>query len=105
MIKTIDHKKLKAKHALEIYQNIPTYPNIEDVLYEIVKVLQERSLLDTEFKAENLRWAVKTRCGDIELIDTIKTLSEQGFFSWEKKGRYTYFMLLTHPWISETINS
>lgn len=105
MNKLIDYKKLKAKYALEIYQNVPLYPNNEDVLYEIVKVLQGRSILDNEFKAENLRWAVKTRCGDIELIDTIKTLSEQGFFSWEKRGRYTYFTLLTHPWVSETMDS
>jgi hypothetical protein len=105
MNKTIDYKKLKAKYALEIYQLSKTYPNTEDVLYEIVKVLQDRSLLDKEFKPEDIHRAVKTRCGDEQLVDTIKNLAQEGFFSWEKKGRFTYFLLLTHPWVSETINS
>lgn len=102
MIKTIDQKKLKAKHALEIYQLTADYPQHEDVLYEIVKVLQDSSRLDVAVKAEDIQRTVKTRFQDETLLDSMKFLAEKGIFSTETKGKFTYFMLLTHPWMTET---
>lgn len=99
MIKTIDQTKLKAKHALEIYQSTETYPQHEDILYEIVKVLQDSSRLDVAVKPEDISKAVKTRYNEESLKDSMKFLAEKGMFSFEVKGRYTYFLLLTHPWI------
>ena len=102
MIKTIDQKKLKAKHALEIYQLTTDYPQREDILYEIVKVLQDSSRLDSAVKPEDIYKAVKTRYQEESLLDSMNFLSEKGMFTAEVKGKYTYFLLLTHPWMTET---
>lgn len=104
MNKTIDQSKLKTKHALEIYQSAPIYPQHEDILYEIVKVLQDTSRLDTEVKPEDIQRAVKTRCKDESLQVSMEYLTEKGYFTSEKRGKFTFFTLLTHPWITETIN-
>jgi hypothetical protein len=104
MNKTIDQNKLKAKHVLEIYQSAPTYPQREDILYEIVKVLQDSSRLDISVRPEDIYKAVKTRYQEETLQQSMEYLTEHGFFSSEKKGKYTYFLLLTHPWVSETLS-
>ncbi len=104
MNKTIDQSKLKAKHALEIYQSAPTYPQYEDILYEIVKVLQDSARLDTAVRPEDIYKAVKTRYSEESLQQSMEYLTEKGFLSSEKKGKYTYFLLLTHPWVTETLN-
>jgi len=104
MNKTIDQNKLKAKHVLEIYQSSPNYPQHEDILYEIVKVLQDSSRLDTQVRAEDIYKAVKTRFQEESLQQSMEFLTTKGFFEMEKKGKSTLFTLLTHPWITETIN-
>ena len=105
MNKTIDQRKLKSKYALEIYQSSEFYPQREDILYEIVKVLQDSSRLDTPVKAEDIYKAVKTRVKDESLQESMEFMEGKGIFSSEVKGKYKYFLLLTHPWVSETIDN
>jgi len=91
----IDINKLPIKYALELYQELPSYPSPEDLEYMLVSALQEKDLLGVEFTAEQvwdyMKSAVPSLNELISFLDNLNTcnkLDEDGY------------LLTAHPWMN-----
>jgi hypothetical protein len=75
------------------------YPSTIDLLYEVVRILEDREALEKEFQATEMLREVAVRINDEDLDVSLNTLSTEGWLS-KKDNRYK---LTRHPWMSETI--
>lgn len=91
----IDINKLPIKYALELYQELPSYPSPEDLEYLLVTALQEKDLLGVEFTAEQVWDYMKSA------VATMKELRAflDSLACCDKVDEDSY-LLSTHPWMN-----
>lgn len=96
-LKPVDKQNAKIKNLLGLNDN-PTY---EDLLFEIVRFLEDENRFDGEFKKGEISQKTKSRINR-ELSQDIKGLEDKGYVEHTK---YTKYKVLTHPWEkNETYN-
>jgi len=95
----INKDLLPTKYVLEVYKMVEGYPSTIDLLYEVVRILEDREALEKEFQATEMLREVAVRINDEDLDVSLNTLSTEGWLS-KKDNRYK---LTRHPWMSETI--
>ena len=71
----INRRNLPVKYALEVYTQLPGYPSQNDLEFVLLQTLQDKSLLEKTFTAENVWSGMKNHIGTIDelrkLLDTI----------------------------------
>jgi hypothetical protein len=91
----IDINKLPIKYALELYQELPSYPSPEDLEYLLVSALQEKDLLGVEFTAEQVWDYMKI---------AVATMKELRIFldslEFCDKVDDDSYLLSKHPWMN-----
>ncbi len=99
----INPLKLEVKYALELFQEIPGYPTEQDIMYLIIKSLEEKDLLEQSFTPDNLWDGLKNCLGTIteirnylEAISNNKNSYIQKLTSDKRGGTYK---LLSNPWM------
>ena len=92
-MKKINRQKIKIKNLIGIVDK----PVEEDLLFEIVDFLESESRMDGIFKKAEI--SLKTRCRiKQEIIDDLETLCDLKYI---KKGKYSEYTVLKHPWENE----
>jgi hypothetical protein len=97
----IDEKQLKVKHRFEIYPNSKEYPQLEDSVYELVSILEDKDLLTNEFQAKDVHKKMETRpLGAKTVTDVLQILVKEGYVN-QVDVRYNkeVYTLKTHPWV------
>lgn len=96
----IDKNLLPTKYVLEVYKMVEGYPSTIDLLYELVRILEEREKLSTTFRATEMLREISVRIDGEDLTDSFDKLSKEGWLSKEDDG----YLLVKHPWM-ETITT
>ena len=95
----INKDLLPTKYVLEVYKMVEGYPSTIDLLYEVVRILEDREALEKEFQATEMLREVAVRINDEDLDVSLNRLSTEG---WLTKDGNAY-KLTRHPWMAETI--
>jgi len=97
----INPSRLEVKYALDLFQEMPDYPTERDVLYLIIRTLEENDLLEKEFTPDNLWMGLKNCLGTItEIRNQLEKMASGSYIkkiSDDKRGG-TY-MLISNPWM------
>lgn len=100
----INRRKLPIKYALEVYTQLPGYPSQNDLEFVLLQTLQDKSLLEKNFTAENVWSGMKNHIGTIDelrkLLDTIflsDNLDGTSAITGTKTSANSY-LLTTHDW-------
>jgi len=89
-MKKIDRKRLKIKNLIGIIDN----PTHEDLLFEIVDFLENERRFDGRFIKQEVK--DKTRCRiESDILEDLQVLCDLGYL---KKGKWTYYHVINHPW-------
>jgi len=91
----IDKDLLPTKYVLEIYKMVEGYPSTIDLLYELVRILEDRGKLDSEFAVTEMLKEISVRIGGEDLSVSFERLSEEGWLSKTNSG----YRLVKHPWM------
>jgi hypothetical protein len=100
----INPKKLPIKYFLDIYQEIPSYPNNDDLQYILLRTLQDKNLLGKSFTAENVWIGMRNALGTIQdlrnFLDLIFLSGDQTkFYLKGKKTSENSYQLESHEWM------
>jgi hypothetical protein len=99
----INSNKLEVKYALDIYKEIPGFPSATDMLYVMIRSLEDLDLLDKEFNADNMWSALRTCMGTIteirEYLDSISIGTEPYLEKTKKDKRGGHYRLIRNPWM------
>ena len=91
----IDKDLLPTKYVLEIYKMVEGYPSTIDLLYELVRILEDRGKLDSEFAVTEMLKEISVRIGGEDLSVSFERLSKEGWLSKTNSG----YRLVKHPWM------
>lgn len=95
--KTIDISKLKVKYVLGIQSDSPTYPEPEDILYELIRDYCGR--VATELKFTDVSLKKKYSLTDEKLKDTIEWLTNNKIItSINDTTAYTTLKVIKNPY-------
>lgn len=103
----INTKKLPIKYYLDIYQEVPGYPNHSDLQYVLLRTLQDRELLEKDFTAENVWPGMKNCLGTIDdlrgflnyLFQPDDLTEKKGFYLKGRKSSENSYRLESHEWM------
>jgi len=103
----INSKKLPIKYYLDIYQEVPGYPNHSDLQYVLLRTLQDREILEKDFTAEQVWSGMKNCMGTLEdlrsflnkLFQPTDTEEKRGFYVKGFKSSENSYRLESHEWM------
>jgi hypothetical protein len=99
----INQNNLEVKYALELYMEVPGFPSQRDILYVMIRSLEDQNLIDKEFNPDNMWGALRTCFGTIteirEFLDSISTGDEPYLEKTKQDKRGGYFRLIRNPWM------
>lgn len=99
----IDQNKLEVKYALELYMEAPGFPTQQDVLYAMIRSLEDQDLIDKEFNPDNMWSALRMCFGTISeiraFLDSISTGDAPYLEKTKQNKRGGYFRLIKNPWM------
>jgi hypothetical protein len=99
----INQNKLEVKYALELYKEISGFPLQLDIVYVMIRSLEDQDLIDKEFNADNMWGALRTCLGTItdirEFLDSITTGNEPYLVKTKNDKRGGYYKLIRNPWM------
>lgn len=102
---SIDKNKLKVKHYLGIQAETNTYPTLEDFLFELVNLLIERDLLDSDFGVTTTNNRICTTVNKEKHVEFFDELISKKYIRVNdeitKKGKYLIYRLIQHPWLHD----
>lgn len=94
--------KLPVKYALEIYQEIDGYPTHIDLIYILIRTLEENNLINIEFSPENVWVDLKKCIGTLpKLHDFLQNLTEGNdpILNSIKTDTTIKYLLIRNPWM------
>lgn len=95
--KTIDISKLKVKYVLGIHSSLPSYPDSEDILYELIRDYCGRVAKELKFTDISLK--KKYGLTDDQLRDTLEWLSNKKIIKTTiDNSAYTTLKVIKNPY-------
>ena len=102
----INQNNLEVKYSLEIYKELPDFPTKLDMVYVLIRTLEDQELLDKEFTADNVWGSLRTCIPNItEIRDFLDSISkdaqgEKPYLKQVKQDkRGGSYILIRNPWM------
>jgi hypothetical protein len=98
----INPNRVEVKYALELYSEIPGFPSHTDILYVLIRSLEDQDLLDKDFYLENvwgaLRNCVSTSTKAKNLLDEFCSAANPTLLKVSTDKKNPAYKLLKNPW-------
>lgn len=95
--KSINTGKLKVKYVLGIHSTLPSYPDSEDILYELIRDYCGK--VAKELKFTNVSLQKKYSLSDEKLSEVIEYLTSHGFLGVvNDNSAYTTYEVIKNPY-------
>jgi len=95
--KVINAGKLKVKYVLGIHSSLPSYPDAEDILYELIRDYCGR--VATELKFTDVSLQKKYSLSDKQLKNTIEWLTNKKILkAVNNNPNYTTYEIIKNPY-------
>jgi hypothetical protein len=99
----INQNKLEIKYALELYRELPGFPSQMDIIYVMIRSLEDQDLLDKEFSPDNMWSAMRTCLGTIteirEFLETLAVSKDPIIEKTKQDKRGGFYRLIRNPWM------
>ena len=93
----IDKTKLKLKYYLGVYSHMDTFPNEEDLLYEMS--LDENLLSNKDVNLNYIKHLLSFKIENDKLELLLVNLVEQKYVECINSKKGINYKLLSHPWM------
>ena len=102
MLMKINPNRVEVKYALELYTEIPGFPSHTDILYVLIRSLEDQDLLDKVFSLEHvwsaLRNCIGTSTKAKTLLDEFCVGSNPVLSKANTDKKNPAYRLLKNPW-------
>ena len=88
---------MKIKHKYRVHPLMDSYPTVEDALFDICCLLQDRDKLNEEWSDLGIKPAFHKKLSEEEIDKLLNSLAIQGYVSRrEGAGKRKYYKILKH---------